>query len=92
VFGSYQDYEVDSYFRMHRGCSVRLYQVWSLPPNIRKVQDTCCPTDLPHLAMVQGPGGTRPTLHSCWKDLYYDLQAAEHIITITGWSVWTELR
>jgi len=72
--------DVDSYFGMHRGCSVRLYQ------------DTHCPTDLPHLNMVQGPNGLAPTYHSCWKDLYYDLEAAQHIITITGWSVWTELR
>ena len=73
-------YEVESYFPMHRGCNVRLYQ------------DTCVPEDLPWLNMVQGPHGVAPTHNSCWKDLYYDLEAAEHIITITGWSVWTELR
>lgn len=75
-----QGYDVESYFQMHRGCSVRLYQ------------DTCTPTNLPHLNMVQGPNGVPPVQHSCWKDLYYDLEAAQHIITITGWSVWTELR
>jgi len=75
-----QGYEVDSYFRMHRGCNVRLYQ------------DTHCPTDLPWMNMVQGPNGMPPTHRSCWKDLYYDLEEARHIITITGWSVWTELR
>jgi len=75
-----QGYEVESYFPMHRGCSVRLYQ------------DTAVPNDLPWLNMVQGPNGIAPTYHSCWRDLYYDLEAAQHIITITGWSVWTELR
>eukprot|EP00092_Neocalanus_flemingeri_P027266 GFUD01029568.1.p1 GENE.GFUD01029568.1~~GFUD01029568.1.p1 ORF type:complete len:832 (-),score=202.16 GFUD01029568.1:287-2782(-) len=73
-------YEVDSYFRMHRGCSVTLYQ------------DTCCPTDLPWLNMVQGPNNTPPTHNSCWKDLYYSLEGAQNIICITGWSVWTKLR
>ena len=77
---SQEGYEVESYFPMHRGCNVRLYQ------------DTCVPEDLPWLNMVQGPNGVAPTHNSCWKDLYYDLEAAEHIITITGWSVWTELR
>merc|ERR1712106_168083 len=73
-------YEVDSYFRMHRGCSVTLYQ------------DTCGPTDLPWLNMVQGPNNTPPTNNSCWKDLYYSLEGAQNIICITGWSVWTKLR
>ena len=28
--------------------------------------------------------------NSC-QDLYYDLVGAKHLITITGWSVWTGL-
>ena len=112
-----QGYEVESYFPMHRGCSVRLYQViWNTfvlccvvilrVPILRlwlqkaqnivlkymHNQDTAVPNDLPWLNMVQGPNGIAPTYHSCWRDLYYDLEAAQHIITITGWSVWTELR
>ena len=75
-----ESYDVRSYFPMQRGCAVRLYQ------------DTMTPTDLPWLNMVQGPRGIRPNPRSCWKDLYYDLEAAQHLITITGWSVWTELR
>jgi len=75
-----QGYDVESYFNMQRGCHVTLYQ------------DTHCPTDLPWLNMVQGPNGTSPQYRSCWKDLYYDLEQAKHIITITGWSVWTELK
>ena len=86
-----QGCDVDSYFGMHRGCSVRLYQVYfplliplipllpllpfpSFPPKKHYVawtscvpQDTHCPTDLPHLNMVQGPNGLAPTYHSCWK-------------------------
>jgi len=75
-----QSYEVDSYFKMHRGCNVTLYQ------------DTCCPTDLPWLNMVLGPNNTPPTHNSCWKDLYYSLEGAQNIIFITGWSVWTKLK
>jgi len=73
-------YEVDSYFPMHRGCSVTLYQ------------DTKVPTDLPWLNMVQGPNNTPPTHNSCWKDLYYSIEGAQNIICITGWSVWTKLK
>merc|ERR1719348_57386 len=75
-----QGYEVESYFPMMRSCNVRLYQ------------DAHCPPDIPWLNAVQGPNGRRPEYRSCWKDLYYDLEAAKHLITITGWSVWTELR
>jgi len=73
-------YEVDSYFPMHRGCNVTLYQ------------DTKVPTDLPWLNMVQGPNNTPPTHNSCWKDLYYSIEGAQNIICITGWSVWTKLK
>ena len=69
-----QSYELDSYFSMHRGCNVTLYQ------------DTKVPQDLPHLKMVQGPHGAAPPMNSCWEDLYYSINNARHIICITGWS------
>jgi len=75
-----QGYEVESYFPMHRGCHVVLYQ------------DTHCPPDLPWINMVQGPNGTKLSPRSCWKDMYYSIEGAKHLIAITGWSVWTELR
>lgn len=65
---------------MHRGCSVTLYQ------------DAHCPADLPWLNMVRGPHDMPPSVHSCWRDLYFALDAAQHIICITGWAVWTKLR
>jgi len=74
-----QSYEVDSYFKMHRGCHVTLYQ------------DTKVPLDIPHLNMVRGPHDAPPKLNSCWRDLYYSLIEARHMICITGWSVWTSL-
>ena len=56
-----QRYEVDSYFSMHRGCHVTLYQ------------DTKVPLDLPHFNMVKGPNDCTPTPKSCWADLYHSI-------------------
>ena len=56
-----QRYEVDSYFSMHRGCHVTLYQ------------DTKVPLDLPHFNMVRGPNDCTPTPRSCWTDLYHSI-------------------
>ena len=50
------------------------------------------PTDLAYLNMVRGPHDSPPKLSSCWRDLYYSIVEARHLICITGWSVWTELR
>jgi len=72
--------EVNSYFPMRRGCSVTLYQ------------DAHCPKDIPWLNMVQGPPNILVSNESCWKDVYYALRGARHIICITGWAVWTKLR
>ena len=74
-----QTYEVDGYFKMHRGCHVTLYQ------------DAHCPPDLPYLNMVQGPNGSQVEAKSCWTELYYSIEGASHMICITGWSVWTKL-
>jgi len=74
-----QGHDVKGYFKLRSDCNVRLYQ------------DTMVPKDLPWLNMVKGPDGNPPEPHSCWKDLYYDLVGAKHLITITGWSVWTGL-
>jgi len=73
-------YEVESYFPMQRGCNVILYQ------------DTHCPNDIPWLNMVQGPPNIPTESRSCWKDLYYSIREARHLICITGWSVWTGLK
>ena len=50
------------------------------------------PTDLAYLNLVRGPHDSPPKLSSCWRDLYYSIVEARHLICITGWSVWTELR
>jgi len=75
-----QSYDVDSYFRMHRGCHVTLYQ------------DVKVPDNLPYFNMVKGPHDAPLQTHSCWRDLYDSIVEARHMICITGWSVWTELR
>ena len=53
-----QSYDVDSYFRMHRGCHVTLYQ------------DVKVPDNLPYLNSVRGPHGKKLELSSCWGDIY----------------------
>ena len=53
-----QSYDVDSYFRMHRGCHVTLYQ------------DVKVPDNLPYFNMVRGPHDAPLQTHSCWRDLY----------------------
>ena len=72
-------YEVESYFKAHKGCHVTLYQ------------DAKVPSDIPHLNMVRGPYNSKPKLNSCWSDVYCSLVDAKHLICITGWSVWTGL-
>ena len=53
-----QSYDVDCYFRMHRGCHVTLYQ------------DVKVPDNLPYFNMVRGPHDAPLQTHSCWRDLY----------------------
>jgi len=74
-----QNYEVDSYFKMHRGCHVTLYQ------------DVKVPLGMPAFEMIRGPNDRRPDPKSCWFDLYHSINQARIMICITGWSVWTEL-
>lgn len=73
-------FEVPSYFPMHRGCGVTLYQ------------DAHCPNHLPSLNLVKGPYDVPHVPQDCWRDLYFAIEGAEHLICITGWSVWVKLR
>ena len=72
--------EVESYFPMHRGCHVTLYQ------------DAHCPDNIPALNMVRGPHDRPNTPQSCWKDLYYYILGARNICCLTGWAIWTKLK
>jgi len=73
-------FDVPSYFPMHRGCNVVLYQ------------DAHCPSDVPHLNMVRGPNDRPNHPQSCWKDLYYFIEGAQQICCLTGWAIWTKLQ
>ena len=57
-FDVQDSYDVDSYFRMHRGCHVTLYQDVKVPDNLDYLND------------VRGPHRKRLELSSCWRDLY----------------------
>ena len=57
-FDVHDSYDVDSYFRMHRGCHVTLYQDVKVPDNLDYLND------------VRGPQRRPLELNSCWRDLY----------------------
>ena len=38
------------------------------------------------------PEGLKFQPESCWKDVYASLVGAQHLICITGWSVWHNLQ
>ncbi len=65
---------------MQRNCEVTLYQ------------NAHCPKDLEALADLRKPSGKKYKPDSCWKDVHKALLKAKHIICITGWSVWHELK
>jgi phospholipase D1/2 len=79
-------YEVDCYFPVRRNCLVTLYQ------------------DAHSLGIQQMPqfnllsesmsrfSSNEYVPRSCWKDIYYSLIEAKHMICITGWSVWHTLK
>lgn len=73
-------YEVPAYFPMQRNNKVTMYQ------------DAHCPPDLPKFADLTYPDGSPYRPQSCWTDMYYAMMEAQHLICITGWSVWDKLQ
>lgn len=68
----------DVYFPLRKGCKVRLYNDAHQEPG----------------QVVRGvlAGGADYEVHSYFRDVYDAILQAEHLIYITGWSVWTELK
>ena len=81
-----QTYEVDCYFPMRRNCLVTLYQDAHALDIQQMPQFKTMAQHMPHLTLEQ------VTPRSCWKDLYYTLVEAKHIICITGWAVWHAIK
>ena len=68
--------EVDSYFPVHNGCHVTLYQDAHIEPNMEQFENMN-PKYVPR---------------SCWTDVYLSLKQATELIVVVGWSVWHELK
>ncbi|KAL2644309.1 hypothetical protein R1flu_011896 [Riccia fluitans] len=67
-----------TYFPQRRGCRVKLYQDAHMPNGW-----------LPSIYLVERKE-REPT--RCWEDVYSMITDAHHLIYITGWSVYTEIR
>ena len=81
-----QTYEVDCYFPMRRNCLVTLYQDAHALDIQQMPQFNTMAQQMSHLPIEQ------VTPRFCWKDLYYALMEARHIICITGWAVWHAIK
>ena len=82
-------YEVESYFPVRRNCLVTLYQ------DAHALDVSQMPqfeSFLSHMKQNKNLTNEDIAPRSCWKDLYYSLIEAKHIICITGWSVWHKLK
>ncbi|KAG6554629.1 hypothetical protein Mapa_003647 [Marchantia paleacea] len=67
-----------TFFPQRRGCRVTLYQDAHMPEGF-----------LPPIYLANG-GRKQPTY--CWEDAYHMIMGARHMIYITGWSVYTEIK
>lgn len=66
------------YFPQWKGCRVSLYQDAHVPDNF-----------LPPIYLA-GDQVYQP--HRCWEDIFQAINNARHLIYITGWSVYTEIK
>ncbi|KAL9323183.1 hypothetical protein ACSQ67_011236 [Phaseolus vulgaris] len=66
-----------TFFSQRRGCKVSLYQDAHVPDNF-----------VPEIPLS---GGQTYQPHRCWEDVFDAISKAQHLIYITGWSVYTEI-
>ena len=66
-----------TFFSQRRGCKVSLYQDAHVPDNF--------------VPKIQLSGGQTYQAHRCWEDVFDAITKAQHLIYITGWSVYTEI-
>ncbi|KAL3693922.1 hypothetical protein R1sor_007573 [Riccia sorocarpa] len=67
-----------TFFPLRKGCRVTLYQDSHMPDDF-----------LPPIHLADG-SVREPT--RCWEDAYSMITGAKHLIYITGWSVYTEIK
>ncbi|RRT66883.1 hypothetical protein B296_00022832 [Ensete ventricosum] len=66
-----------TFFSQRQGCKVTLYQDAHVPDNF-----------IPRIPLADGKY-YEP--HRCWEDIFDAISNAQHLIYITGWSVYTEI-
>ncbi|KAK1256657.1 Phospholipase D alpha 1 [Acorus gramineus] len=66
-----------TFFPQRQGCKVTLYQDAHVPDNF-----------IPKIPLASGKY-YEP--HRCWEDIFDAISNAQHLIYITGWSVYTEI-
>lgn len=66
-----------TFFLQRQGCKVSLYQDAHVPRGFR-----------PQIPLA---GGRFHECHRCWEDIFDAINNAQHLIYITGWSVYTKI-
>ncbi|NP_001302777.1 phospholipase D alpha 1 [Brassica napus] len=66
-----------TFFSQRQGCKVSLYQDAHIPDNF-----------VPRIPLA---GGKNYEPQRCWEDIFDAISNAQHMIYITGWSVYTEI-
>lgn len=66
-----------TFFPQRRGCKVTLYQDAHIPDGF-----------IPRIPLADG---RHYEPHRCWEDIFDAITNAQHLIYITGWSVYTEI-
>ncbi|XP_054782042.1 phospholipase D alpha 1-like [Prosopis cineraria] len=67
-----------TFFTQRQGCKVTLYQDAHVPEDF-----------IPRIPLS---GGKYYEPHRCWEDVFEAIRNAKHLIYITGWSVYTEIK
>ncbi|XP_042403995.1 phospholipase D alpha 1-like isoform X1 [Zingiber officinale] len=67
-----------TFFSQRQGCKVTLYQDAHVPDKF-----------IPRISLADGKN-YEP--HRCWEDIFDAISNAQHLIYITGWSVYTEIK
>ncbi|XP_039016185.1 phospholipase D alpha 1-like [Hibiscus syriacus] len=67
-----------TYYSQRNGCKVILYQDAHIPDGF-----------VPRIPLA---GGNKYEVHRCWEDILDHINNAKHLVYITGWSVYTEIK
>lgn len=68
----------NTYFPLHKGGRVTLYQDAHVPDNL--------------LPDIQLKGGIKFQHGKCWEDIYQAIEEAHHLVYIAGWSIHTKTK